>query len=74
MKLTPTEQRMWDKLKDGTPASKAELHTCLGDQMTPLSNIYVFIHSLRGKVEKQGLSIINRNGKYRLTRMISVGE
>ncbi len=77
MKLTPTEQRIYDLLLDGALHNKKEVaDTCLEDKLGDASNIQVHISNLRKKIPPGFLILFNTpncraGGGYRLVRHIN---
>lgn len=73
-KLTPTQQRIWDVLKDGQPHTKDELVACINDELSPRNTIHVHLTYLRRKLPPGMLlvAITRGTGKtaYRLMREI----
>ena len=57
MKLTPTEQRIWDLLSDGYSHRREELIGCLYDEKNGKANLSCHITNLRGKVRPEGWDI-----------------
>jgi hypothetical protein len=57
--FTPTEYRIMEVLQDGLPHTREEIHGCLQDELSSLDAIKPHICSLRPKLEKQKLGILN---------------
>lgn len=72
-KLSPTEQRLYDTLKDGRPHRREELHTCLFDEMSGRTALRYHISNLRKKL-LNGYEIIcvfyQRTWSYRMVRSL----
>jgi hypothetical protein len=75
VELTPTQQRLYDRLKDGDMHTKQELRTCLGDEMSIPNNLSVHITLLKKKIEPAGLTVVcvvhKGLNRYRLVRLLS---
>lgn len=63
MKLTPTEQRLLERLQQGRAAPE-ELLTLLPDELATLANLHVHISNLRKK------TIVFQSGEYGLAEFI----
>lgn len=72
--LTPTEQRIFELLKDGETHTVDEIRSrCLPDDMASDAAVGMHVTSLRRKLEQKRLSVTSAGG-YRLVRMITTGE
>lgn len=75
MKLTPTERKILDVLSDGLPHTRAEVHACLPDELGDMSNVWVHISNLRGKLRATGRDVAcvyrNRRRHYQLFRLLA---
>ena len=72
--FTPTQQKIVDLLSDGLPHTRKEVHACLWDELSPLSNIKAHITAIRKKIRPLGQDIIcEYNGKihYRHVRLLA---
>ena len=49
--LTPTEQRIYDKMLDGKPYSKLDLHACLWDERSNVNTVRFHLSKLRQKIK-----------------------
>lgn len=58
VRFTPVEQRMIDLLADGMDHTRAELHTCLFDELAPLQAINGHITNIRKKIRHLGHDIV----------------
>lgn len=80
MRLTPTEQRFYDLLRDGAVHVRDELTPLLADELSvePGNAITFHLCRMRPKLHREGLDVLVRgtNGKmtYRLVRFIGPGE
>ena len=78
VELTKTRKKMLALLSDGKPHSRKELHACLWDQMSPLSNIQSHICMIRKAIEGSGKAIVCEIYKskisYRLVRLVNGAE
>lgn len=80
MRLTPTQQRLYDLLLDGYPHSRDELISLLDDEFNerPEDCVYAHLSNMRKQLGPHGQDIVTRgiNGKstYRLVRHITRGE
>lgn len=65
--------RMYELLKDGVPRTRAELITCLHDDLADPSAVYVHVSMMRKKVRKDGNDIVITQDKgvnyYRLVKL-----
>lgn len=57
MKLTPTQQRIYDILQDGGEHTSAELVKCLDDEYTQASMVVNHVSALRRNLARYGLTI-----------------
>lgn len=48
--FTPVEQKMFNRLGDGEPHTREELHACLWDEAGAISNIRIHICNMRKKL------------------------
>ena len=55
--FTPVQQRMLNVLADGLQHTPKELHTCLEDELGPLTNIQIHISNIRSKLRPIGQDI-----------------
>lgn len=80
MRLTPTERRFYDLLRDGAVHVRSELEALLWDDQTaePGNVITYHLCNLRKKLGAVGQDVMVRgsNGRmtYRLVRLITPGE
>ena len=56
--FTPTQLKMLSILSDGMPHTRQELHSCLPDELGPLSNIRIHIHNIRKSLRSKGEDIV----------------
>lgn len=56
--ITRVQQKMLDILSDGMPHSKEELHTCLSDDLGPITNIRAHLCMLRKVLRPIGQDIV----------------
>lgn len=75
LKLTPTQQRMYDVLQDGGEHGAAELVKCLDDEYAASSTISIHIAALRRHLGQHGLSIAciqipGHEASYRIQRRL----
>lgn len=72
--LTATEQRIFNLLSDGRPHTKEEIHTCINDELAPVSAIANHISRMRKQLRVHGKDVIcsYRGGvtKYQLVRLM----
>lgn len=75
---TPTQRKMLAVLSDGLPHSKAELHSCLHDDLGAVENIQIHLTNIRKRIRPKGEDIltqfIDRRLHYRLVRLIAGGS
>ena len=75
--FTPTQRKIMQKLIDGRSHRVAELHTCLVDDLGPVTNVRPHIVNIRRRIEPLGLTIVCVNKGtgagtwYRLVRLFS---
>lgn len=71
--LTATEQRIFNLLSDGKPHTKEEVHTCLNDELSPVSAIANHISRMRKQLRHHAKDILCRYGggktTYQLIRL-----
>lgn len=70
--MTPTQQRMLSLLSDGKAHSAEELHACLEDELSALSNVRAHVSNTRSILRSAGLTIVCERGCYRLMRLASI--
>lgn len=77
-KLTPTEQRIYDLLRDGVPHGRSQLYRCLGDTDDPdLARTLLSTHisRLNDKIMPHGrkVTVFGNNGgaEYALVRLFA---
>lgn len=58
LELTPTQQRIYDLLKDGKPHAPTEIRECLWDELGHVKNIKKHIHLLRKALKPEGKGIL----------------
>ena len=61
MTFTPTQQRIFDVLRDGYPHPRRQLLAAIDELATP-QNLYVHICAIRKIVQRRGEDIISRVG------------
>lgn len=73
--FTPTQKRMLEVLADGAYHRREELHACLGDELSPISSIRVYLSNMRKLLRPQGetISCETRDGVtyYRHARIVA---
>lgn len=78
VKLTPTEQRIYDLLSDGMPKPRAKVFECLDDELTAVDTLYVHVFNLRKKLRHLGRDVVSRKGHsgatYQLVQTIDRSE
>lgn len=79
LKLTPTEQRLYDALADGEGHHKTELMKLLDDDMTTENTLRVHLYKLRLKLKTVGEDVVaqqvgNRRLMIRRVRMLHSGS
>lgn len=67
--LTATEQRIYDKLKDGRPHGVLELRSLLWDELASIGAVRVQVSNLRAKLAKRGEVIVCSRSRYILTML-----
>jgi len=76
--LTPSQQRLYDKLSDWLPHTLGELRGCLWDELSNDAALHMLISRTRTRIRRQGLDVISirRNGTcyYQMERLINRGE
>lgn len=77
VRLTPSEQRIYDALADGGSHPKEELQKLLCDDLSE-NGVYIQVSNIRSKVRPIGQDIISErwyNGvRYRRVRIVTTGE
>lgn len=69
VRLRPTEQRIFDLLKDGMAHSHDDMIAMLDpDELMDKRTLAQHVKTLRDKIGTQGLDVVSRNGSYRLAR------
>lgn len=58
LKVSPTQRRMLDILKDGAIHSKAELGACMADELQDVNNVRWWVNTMRGTLQPLGFDII----------------
>jgi len=75
-KLTATERRLFQMFSDGEPHTKAELITCLNDELADCHAMQLHLTRMRPKIREQGLLVVTQyiSGRvhYRMVRAINV--
>lgn len=76
---TPIQAKMLQVLKDGRPHTKEELHACLNDDLSPVTNVYMYITAINKKLRVSEQEIIcdrREPGKsqYRWVRLLTYRE
>jgi len=77
MKLTPTEQRIYEMLSDGRLHKRSELMTCLADALASRQTFNVHMSYLRRKLPKGFMIdcvLRDRTLHYRLARFLHDGD
>jgi hypothetical protein len=70
LKLTPTEQKLYDLLADGEPHKRKELLALVDDQADP-SALHKHMYRLRLKLKVEGEEIVAQSfGKYTAYRRV----
>ena len=72
-KLTPTERRIYDVLKDGEPHLQCEIYDCLDDNGSQHNTIRVHLSNLRSKLPSGHELIcqfIRRRREYRIVQRV----
>lgn len=76
MRLTPTQQRLMDALKDGQHHCREDLMACLYDDQSGVNALAVHIHLLKRVARRTGRTIASTylDGKtyYRLVDMAGI--
>ena len=74
LKLTPTQQRLYDVLSDGKAHTFAEMFACIDDELSSRDNLHTHVTYLRRKLRTISQEIVVRElpgGPYWiLTRLI----
>lgn len=69
--FTPTQNRMFNLLSDGSIHSKEELHACLDDELSEQNMVPFHICNMRKVIRPKGLDVVSeRNAGYRLVRLL----
>lgn len=75
MRLTPTEQRIWDVLSDGRPHRTHELVACLLDSQATPRNMRQHLSQIRAKIRASGEAVLceihNRQVHYRRVKLLT---
>jgi hypothetical protein len=58
--ISPTQKRMLALLSDRQWHSSQDLHACLSDELTPISNIAPHLHHLRRALRSRGQDVISQ--------------
>lgn len=73
LKLTPTEQRLFNIMADGQPHRVNELilDGLQGDEVTSKASLHFHLHSLRSKLREVGEDVLYQNfGNYSAYRRV----
>lgn len=74
--LTPTQQRLMERLGDGQEHLPESMMDCLGDELQDVKNMAVYIFRLNKKIRPKGLEVLAvsrgkyKTSKYKLVRLI----
>ncbi len=72
--FTPTQQRIYNVLRDGQMHPQSEILKCLSDPLAQVSNIHAFVCQMRKQLAYAGQDIVVRkvNGvqQYYLVRLM----
>lgn len=79
VKLTKTEQKMYDLLCTGAFVTNEQLAACLWDEMAePLTSVRMHLCNMRKRLRPQGLDVFSRNNGgsmgYIMARLINKRE